>query len=92
MKKLISKWSFKKHIIFCLLVTVIVKIARLLMPLARSSASIGIIGGADGPTAIFVSQKMSGYMLLNMMEIILFVLLLLLYKPIKDVIEKYSTK
>ena len=31
-----------------------------LLPMQKESASIGIIGGADGPTAIFVTSRFPG--------------------------------
>lgn len=44
--------------------------------------SIGIIGGADGPTAIFVAGKILPLLLLNP-QVILFIVLMLLYLPMK---------
>ncbi len=55
----------------------------------RHAASIGIIGGADGPTAIFVTGKITGQLLLEIFsKIFLFILLLMLYKPAKLFLEE----
>lgn len=38
----------------------LIKVALNLLPIHREASSIGIIGGADGPTAIFVTSRFSG--------------------------------
>lgn len=89
LKNSIRPWSFRKHVLFSLFISLIVYIAKLLLPL-KEAASIGIIGGADGPTAIFVggadgptavfvAAKTVKYLLFDFIGIILFVVLLALY-------------
>ena len=36
------------------------KLIKVLLAVPQEAASIGIIGGADGPTAIFVTSRFSG--------------------------------
>lgn len=53
---------------------------------SMEAASIGVIGGADGPTAVFISgDRMS---LLLFMNVVLFAFLMMLYKPIKWFVER----
>lgn len=92
MKKLITSWNFTKHFIFSLLITVFFSLLLPLLfkviiglPSKTTDSSIGIIGGADGPTAIFLTTSNNYF---SLWSIVLFVIMLILYKPIKMLIEK----
>ncbi len=54
-----KKWTFFWHLGFSAIVAIVF---NYLWPFfrAREAASIGIIGGADGPTVIFLSGNSSG--------------------------------
>ena len=98
-----NSWRFKIHFIFSVVITVgIEMIGRFfyyddnhLMKIAVNSfnhsndTSIGVIGGADGPTAIFLATSNANqYLILNIICIVFFIFLLMLYKPIKVGIKK----
>ena len=91
MFKIRNNWSFKKHVIFSLILSVSIEIIKYVFVNRNDAAAIGIIGGADGPTAIFLGNKMlSPLFLLTEFSIVLsFIILLVLYKPTKYLIEKY---
>lgn len=83
MKKTTNTWSFKK--LFFIFLSIF--ILNLLFELYnQSSASIGIIGGADGPTAIFLANKAgtsrAGFF------IILFLIVIALYFPLRKWLKK----
>jgi Na+-transporting methylmalonyl-CoA/oxaloacetate decarboxylase beta subunit len=68
MKKEISTRTITIFTVICALVALISAFSRYLLSLylsfkfkidTRDASSIGIIGGADGPTAIFLSRKSS---------------------------------
>lgn len=53
-----KRWTSGKHILACLGVWLFLNIvATFLPPPNKAAASIGIIGGADGPTAIYITVK-----------------------------------
>ncbi|MCT4594259.1 MAG: sodium ion-translocating decarboxylase subunit beta [Anaeromicrobium sp.] len=95
MKKI---WTLKKHFILSLLIgLLIIGFNRLF--LINEAASIGIIGGADGPTVVFVANSREE--VTSMMKLIIlltekgifngilaFIISLGLYKPVKIVTEK----
>lgn len=92
MKKFFKNWSFGKHISVSVLITIGVSIVGktleimniLISAYSNQAASIGIIGGADGPTSIFIATKLADQYL---GIFIIFIALLLLYKPIKRWLE-----
>lgn len=99
MFKIKNNWSLKKHIIFSLIISFVVQIIKYISITRTSAASIGIIGGADGPTAIFLANKIisenisRGFisLMLFLDEFIIipvFIILLALYKPAKYLVEK----
>lgn len=90
MFKIKNNWSFKKHIIFSLIISFTVQIIKYISITRTSTSSIGIIGGADGPTVIFVTSKIVPmFMFLGEFIIIpVFIILLALYKPTKYLLEK----
>lgn len=81
------RWSFKKHIIFVAAISIFLQTLRFLIAKPKA-ASIGIIGGADGPTKILISGNIVQPILEGVFPVLLFLVLLLLYKPIKRLIEK----
>lgn len=57
-----SKWANKKGVVITIIGLMVISIISMIVILNRDSrkaASIAIIGGADGPTAIFVSSSVS---------------------------------
>ena len=88
MKKLKKSWNIKYHIILAFILAAIGQIAAKLN-MHNSAASIGIIGGADGPTAIFVAGGPGSFFFINAVGIIIFIIILALYKLFKCVIDKY---
>lgn len=97
MKDFITSWSFKKHLIFSLAIALILQLTMELitlgLPVQEEASSIGIIGGADGPTVVYVSSKLISSsilltILLGNISIFVFVSLLLLYGLKKILIRK----
>lgn len=83
------KWSFKMHIGFSFLIMQLFHFIGRSVNENKEAASIGIIGGADGPTTMFITGKIAERLfLVNSYGIFLFIILLLLYKPMKFRIEK----
>lgn len=57
-----NKWTNKKGIVLTIIGLVVISIISMVFILnenGKEAASIGIIGGADGPTAIFISSSVS---------------------------------
>lgn len=82
----VKKWTFGKHALLSVVITLLIRFAPeaiirfMLKRSTHEAASIGIIGGADGPTSIFISGKVGsphGYRWLMALPV-----LLLLYLPI----------
>lgn len=90
MKELFKTWNFKKHLVLTIALTVIVKVVSLLT--YGEAASIGIIGGADGPTSVFVAGNVGSFVFQNIIPIIVFVFMLVIYIPIKFIRSRYSEK
>ncbi|MFZ5352398.1 MAG: sodium ion-translocating decarboxylase subunit beta [Bacillota bacterium] len=82
-----KSWSFGKHIVLTIAVVALIKLISGFFTL-REAASIGIIGGADGPTTVFIAGKASGLMLINILYIALFIAMLAMYKPVKLIIGR----
>lgn len=81
-----KKWTFGKHLLLSVTIALLVQfmpeaiIKFMLKRSTREAASIGIIGGADGPTSIFIAEKTGlarSYRWLMVLPV-----LLLLYLPI----------
>jgi len=76
----LKSWTFGKHALSCLMLSIVIyKLFSFVFP-RRQAASIGIIGGADGPTAIFLTGKLLSHNLLVYIGV--FILLLMLYFPL----------
>ncbi len=97
-------WTLKKHFILAFFITGVAILSNLIAELGliafslstlkiansiggKDSASIGIIGGADGPTAIYLSGINPLQLFFNQ-YVILFLILLVLYKPFEYVLKK----
>ena len=65
--------SVKRGIIFILLLVLILS----LVGCGNEAASIGIIGGADGPTAIFVTSSTNWVSILGVIAVAIFVAVLI---------------
>ncbi len=90
----IRKWTFKKHLALSVVLTALTVLDDILrvtfLPvlayvngkiMSMEAASVGIIGGADGPTAIFVADKVvEGHI---RSKVIVFLVYLMLYYPAK---------
>jgi len=97
----IRKWTFKKHLVLSVVLTAVTALDDILIvgfsPLwayfngkmiSMEAASVGIIGGADGPTAVFVADKvMDGHINSRM---IVFLVYLMLYHPTKKMFDSMS--
>ena len=88
-------WSFKKHIIVCLIFLLlpvaawgILQISGRVSHASVQISNIGIIGGADGPTAIFISSGARDFEKIVILWVLSAIVLLFLYKPIKRMIER----
>ncbi|MEJ8553083.1 hypothetical protein [Tepidibacter sp. Z1-5] len=93
MYSIIKKYDFKIHLIISLCMSMIISLIRYIHS-AKEAYSIGVIGGADGPTVIYGSDNIS-YLLIKFLFIInkfcfipVFIILVLLYKPVKYSIDK----
>jgi len=98
MKNILTPWLFWKHFVCCFLLFFVIwplfkRILLLLILIGllgrqkidlNEASGIGIIGGADGPTAIFISSRVGSPHLSSIM----FIISLLLYKPVKNLIER----
>lgn len=81
MRKFFYNWVFWKHFVLCLLIWLIIRNVNFT---PYEASSIGVIGGADGPTTILVTGKIYPYTILN----IVFIILLVLYSPVKKIFKK----
>ena len=91
-----KKWNILKHMLLSLVVAIIINYLWGFVTF-REASSIGIIGGADGPTAIFIAGKtpidaqgiLLGITLLQafLPGILTFLAMMLLYIPLKKWIE-----
>jgi len=81
-------WSFTKHFFaFAFALVVLDVILKSILP-NKSGMSIGIIGGVDGPTALFLSSKLIENIWMDVLFIGIFIVILILYRPIKNYIER----
>lgn len=89
-----KSWTFSRHICLSLILSGIIKTIKSFLGVGHPHASIGIIGGADGPTAILISSNaLNGstfrwfYGMISP-EIIFFIFCLLSYRPLKYLLRK----
>lgn len=81
-------WSFKKHFLSCLILfSFLYILGRNLLPDKQYAFSVGVIGGADGPTTVFITEKLLNYYLLESGIIFFFIIALILYSPIRKLIK-----
>ena len=97
MKKLFCRWNIWKHIVFSLVISVLIVIcvepiiAGIMQHLfLMNQPSIGVIGGADGPTAIFISVGYYPFIIL-LVGTLIFIGILLFYKQMKRILERKRT-
>lgn len=95
------QWTFLKHVIFSIVITLIVYISSIILEFGsiifklggldlfgkHQAASIAIIGGADGPTAIYTTMGFPMWLILNR-YMVLFLILLVFYKPFNRLLVK----
>lgn len=85
---MVKRWTFGKHVLACLSIGLFAKIVATFLPFTKQAVSIGIIGGADGPTAIYITGKLINMILQYGAFLLVIAIPLLLYKPIKRLIER----
>ena len=94
-------WTFQKHILASLLggvfLTVLASLlfylfgyAAILRTQTNLPENVAVIGGADGPTAIFVSGQLSVPGLQIILLVVLTLILLALYHPVKKRMDRLS--
>ncbi len=83
-----KNWSFIKHLMLSAMIAIVAYILLAFLPSAQEATSIGIIGGADGPTAIYIAGGFKGLLTINSLPYVVFAILLFLYKPIRRSIKK----
>lgn len=87
MKKLLSRLNLNKHLLLSFIILAITTIIVKVTISSKPASSIGIIGGADGPTVVFLAGD-PGCFMIFILFICLLILLLALYKPLKKIIKK----
>lgn len=102
MNQEIKFWRFSHHIICSIVITAICIFSDVLSELGtnmqvlydfslRSEVKdVGRIGGADGPTVLYLEG--TSYHPLVYSKIILFLLLIVLYVPVKELLHKVLNK
>jgi len=87
-------YAFNCSLILCIIIFLASFIIPILSILAPAVSSVGIIGGADGPTAIYVTTKIiSLSFLIGVIGIVaLWIMLFIKYKKDKDKIKNVSLK
>lgn len=96
-----KNWNLLKHTLSAVIIAVLFNYLWGFITI-HEAAAIGIIGGADGPTSIFISgKKLIPYnlsiikLLLSVASpgIIAFVVMMLFYKPVRNlVINKHGSR
>ena len=97
----LHSWTFQKHILASLLgglsLTVLASLlfylfgyAAILRTQTNLPENVAVIGGADGPTAIFVSGQLSAPVPQLILLLLLTLILLSLYNPVRKRIDRRS--
>lgn len=90
-----KNWNLLKHTLSAVIIAVLLNYLWGFITI-HEAASIGIIGGTDGPTSIFISGKGSiplnpsiiSILLLDFFPgIIAFIVIMLLFKPVRKFIQ-----
>ncbi|MDF2546165.1 MAG: hypothetical protein K0R93_1063 [Anaerosolibacter sp.] len=89
MKIFDHEYNFTIHFIVSIFLFTIIEIIGNVLMIRKQAASIGFIEGVDSTSAIFSSVTISEYFSFYLTHIILFIVLLFLYRPIKAIFEKY---
>lgn len=88
---MIKEWTFSKHFLSCLVSFIFLgMLGRILLPDHKYAFSVGIMGGIDQPTGFFITSKLLTNFLLEAVLLLLFIMALFLFKPIKNLIESKS--
>jgi len=92
-----KEWTFIKHLILSVIIVILSILGRSIVPVIFSivsyfkvNKSSAIIGGADGPTKVFVTTNIQENLIIQ--YIIIFIILLILYIPIKILLKKRLSK
>lgn len=93
-----NHWRFNQHVKLSFIATLITIVSQyifrlllLMVPIFWSpheAASIAIIGGADGPTAIYTTIARGDLLMLIGQAILIFLTWIALYKPISKLLKK----
>jgi Na+-transporting methylmalonyl-CoA/oxaloacetate decarboxylase beta subunit len=87
MKKYFIGWNVKKHALLSMILSSVLVFLLRAITRNQTAASIGIIGGADGPTAIFISSKLFSLDIIAILFLALFIIFMVLYGLIKRLCE-----
>jgi Na+-transporting methylmalonyl-CoA/oxaloacetate decarboxylase beta subunit len=83
MKKYFSGWNIKKHALLSMILSSVLIFLLRAITRNKGAASIGIIGGADGPTSIFISSKLLTLDIIAIPFLALFIIFMVLYRLTK---------
>lgn len=86
MINILKSWNVKKHILLSIGVAVGAEVIFRFLPV-KEAASIGIIGSADGPTAIYVSNGTLNFLYHNIIFALFFCFIMVLYIPVKVILK-----
>lgn len=81
-------WSLWKHLILSVGIYLVYYIFQTYYISKPDAASIGIIGGSDGPTSVYIAGKIGPYIKSVAISMILLIASVVTYKPLKKKLEK----
>ena len=73
----------KNKLVFAIITIIVVILALSVGNVCANDASIGIIGGADGPTAIFIAGPKLSWLTVAVSTILIIVIAVLIIKKLK---------
>ena len=73
----------KSRLVFGIIVIIVLIIALSVGNVCRNDASLGIIGGADGPTAIFITGPSVSWGVIALNIVLLIVIIAFIIKKLK---------
>jgi Na+-transporting methylmalonyl-CoA/oxaloacetate decarboxylase beta subunit len=74
----------KNKLVFALITIIVVILALSVGNVCANDASIGIIGGADGPTAIFIAGPNLSWLTIAVSTILIIAIVILVIKKLKN--------
>ena len=80
------KWTLKKHIIFSVFIVLLTILIDYVLYRRAVTSSIGIIGGADGPTVMFTITSSQKSSVLLGKYCLVFIIIMFLFKPLKNIL------